>query len=67
MIVYRNKNMSGFVSENSYTFSEVKEVHLSPCCMEFARGISENLLSVTYRDYFRIYSTKVEDSFFHFG
>lgn len=50
--------MGGFVSENSYTFSEVKEVHLSPYRVEFARAIFENLSNVTYREYFCIYSTK---------
>lgn len=59
--------MSGFVSENSYTFSEVKEVYLSPYRVEFARAISENLGNVTYREYFRIYSAKAEYSFFHLG
>jgi hypothetical protein len=59
--------MSGFVSENSYTFSEVKEVHLSPYRVEFARAIFENLGNVTYRGYFRINPTKAEYSFFHLG
>lgn len=59
--------MSGFASENSHTFSEVKEVRLSPYRVEFARAVFENLGNVTYRKYFRIYSAKTEYGFFHFG